>query len=259
MLGHQRLKAGKLLGLTQPCFTKHPLDRLDGIHRVGGNHQNGYTLLLTSRGRFAQVHSGDVKIYQALDVLPRAYVVHQVRFLNDDTQTIALLSAPDFDPSKVAVLHGDPQQAANNVASETADQASARSQVTIMSYQPHQVVLQAHMEQPGYVVLSDTWYPGWQASLDGQPVPIERANLAFRAVRVPQGSHTIAMSFHPASFVWGVRISLCTLAAIALAVLFYAWRAFHGASLARSQTSGLDDHPTLGYNAIVKQDTEGET
>jgi hypothetical protein len=202
-----------------------------GLALIDRRDHSSVPLLLTSRGRFVQVHSGDVKIYQALDVLPRAYVVHQVRFLNDDTQTIALLSAPDFDPSKVAVLHGDPQRTANNPASETPAQASAgQSQVTIVSYQPHQVLLQAHMEQPGYVVLSDTWYPGWQALLDGQPVPIERANLAFRAVRAPQGSHTITMSFHPASFAWGVRISLCTLAAITLAVLLYAWRALNRAS-----------------------------
>jgi hypothetical protein len=196
-----------------------------GLALIDRRDQTSAPLLLTSRGRFAQVHSGDVKIYQALDLLPRAYAVHQALFLDDDTEAIARLSAPDFDPSQVVILHGDPQRSADSLSSDAPDSTPTQSDVAILSYQPHEIALQAHMERPGYIVLSDTWYPGWHASLDGQPIPIERANLAFRAVRVPQGSHTLTMSFRPASYLWGARFSLCTLAAMALAALFCAGRA----------------------------------
>ncbi len=53
----------------------------------------------------------------------------------------------------------------------------------------------------GYLFLSDPFYPGWQAELDGEPVPILRADYAFRAVATPAGSgHTVTMTFRPASW-----------------------------------------------------------
>ncbi|RME08265.1 MAG: hypothetical protein D6803_01670, partial [Anaerolineae bacterium] len=49
----------------------------------------------------------------------------------------------------------------------------------------------------GWLVVSDLWYPGWTAALDGQPVPLWRANYLFRAVRVPAGEHNISMTYRP--------------------------------------------------------------
>ena len=75
------------------------------------------------------------------------------------------------------------------------------------------------MDSPaeGYLVLSDPFYPGWRAELDGSPAEILRANYAFRAVAVPAGSHTVTMTFRPASWIAGLAISLATLAALAAA------------------------------------------
>jgi hypothetical protein len=222
-----------------------------GLALIDQRDRSSVPLLLTSRGHFVQVHSGDVKIYQALDVLPRAYPVHQALFVQEDAQAVSLLSDPNFDPSQVVILHTDAESPDSSTTPGTLDASSAQSHVTIQSYQPHEIVLQVHMERTGYVVLSDTWYPGWHAWLDEQPTPIERANLVFRAVRAPQGSHTLTMSFLPASYTWGMWISLSTLTATTLAALLCAGQALR-------QAPRLDDRPTLGYNADVTQDTEGE-
>jgi hypothetical protein len=74
--------------------------------------------------------------------------------------------------------------------------------------------------QQGRVVMSETWYPGWQATLDGVPVPILRTNYLFRAVEVPPGPHEINLSYEPESFRWGVYMFI----AAAFAVFAYAVR-----------------------------------
>jgi uncharacterized membrane protein YfhO len=93
-----------------------------------------------------------------------------------------------------------------------------------LTYQPENILLQAEMAQPGYVVLTDAWYPGWHATLDGTPIPIERANLTFRAVQVPQGTHTLHFTYRPASYTWGVRITLFTLLFVTLGLAFKLWK-----------------------------------
>ena len=65
-------------------------------------------------------------------------------------------------------------------------------------------------------------YPGWTATVDGRPAAIERANFAFRAVRVPPGAHRVALRFEPAAWRLGLLITLLSLAAyVALAIGAY--------------------------------------
>ena len=59
---------------------------------------------------------------------------------------------------------------------------------SIVSYSPEQVVIDVAASRDGYLVLTDAYYPGWVATIDGQPANIERADILFRAVKVPAGS-----------------------------------------------------------------------
>ncbi|UCC67828.1 MAG: YfhO family protein [Armatimonadota bacterium] len=83
--------------------------------------------------------------------------------------------------------------------------------------EPDRVVLTAQADSPGALVLTDSYYPGWRAWVDGKPVPIELADDAFRAVGLPPGEHTVEMRYDPASFRVGMFVSL--LAAALLAAL----------------------------------------
>ncbi|MBE9471546.1 MAG: YfhO family protein [Chloroflexi bacterium] len=67
------------------------------------------------------------------------------------------------------------------------------------------------MDTPGYLVLTDTWYPGWQATVDGKPAEVLQANYAFRAVYLAAGEHTVEMVYHPTSVLVGEAVSLTTL------------------------------------------------
>ena len=82
-------------------------------------------------------------------------------------------------------------------------------QVELISETPNRLSLQLKTEDPfGWLVLSDVWYPGWQARVDGQPVPVLRANYLFRAVPVSKaGQHRVVFEYHPFSFWLGAAIS----------------------------------------------------
>ena len=79
------------------------------------------------------------------------------------------------------------------------------------------VSLQAQAAREGYLVLGETWAPGWHAWLDGREVPVLRANVIHRALRLPAGPHRVEFRYVPAAF----RLGLYGTAA-ALAVLL-AW------------------------------------
>ncbi len=68
-------------------------------------------------------------------------------------------------------------------------------------------------------MISEVFYPGWQATVDGQGVEILRANYAFRAVYLPPGKHRVRFSFLPLTFTAGALISGLTLAALAMGLL----------------------------------------
>jgi uncharacterized membrane protein YfhO len=82
------------------------------------------------------------------------------------------------------------------------------------------VVIDTRTDAPGYLVLTDTWFPGWQATVDGAEQPIRRANHALRAVAVPAGRHTVEFRYAPASVRLGLGISL---SALVLTVILSTW------------------------------------
>jgi hypothetical protein len=84
---------------------------------------------------------------------------------------------------------------------------------------PNHVSLTAGVPQEGFLLLNEVYYPGWEATVDGQPAEILRASGIFRSLFLPPGNHHIEFRFRPQYFTWGVGISLLTLACcLALAV-----------------------------------------
>jgi len=65
----------------------------------------------------------------------------------------------------------------------------------------------------GFLYLSDLYYPGWSAYIDGNKTPIYRANYAFRTILLPEGNHRIVFQYEPKSLKIGSAISLVSLVA----------------------------------------------
>jgi uncharacterized membrane protein YfhO len=118
--------------------------------------------------------------------------------LAEDQQVLDLLRDPEFDPSQTVILdHGEELAA---VARE--------SRANVISYDPERVQVQVTLDHPGYLVLTDTYYPGWKVTVDGEPAPILRADLYFRAVPLPDGEHKVNFHYQPSSVQLGCSLSL---------------------------------------------------
>jgi hypothetical protein len=153
------------------------------------------------------VHSGDVKIYENLTALPRAFVAQSVRVEDNEERALELLRVPDFDPARTVILDSGNE----SISPE------GETNVEIVAYEPERVELAVSSSSPGYLVLTDSYYPGWTAEVDGVRVTIERANLYFRAVLLGEGDHDVVFRYQPASARLGLAISLFAWLAWALA------------------------------------------
>lgn len=169
-------------------------------------------LTVPADGAWRRVHSGDVKVYQEQAALPRAYIVGQARVVADEPAALAALADPGFDAAAEVVLLAEDLAAYGLAATAAADAAGVEVQVE--AYTPERVVLRAELPGPGFLVLSDTWYEGWQATVDGVAAPILRANLLFRAVALPAGSHEVVFEFAPRSLSLGVAAMVVGLALV---------------------------------------------
>ena len=79
---------------------------------------------------------------------------------------------------------------------------------------PNRIVLDVQSETGGIVVLSEVFYPGWRASVNGRAAPVMRANFLFRAVEAPAGASRVVLTYSPTLWWWGV--GLCGLTLILL-------------------------------------------
>jgi hypothetical protein len=140
----------------------------------------------------------EVTLYRLPDAPGRAWVVPSARQVASDDM-LAALSDPDFDPVAEMLLEtafSDSQSPVSNLQSMTLQDG------------PNRVTIRASLDGPGYLVLADTWYPGWRATVDDQPAEILRANYAYRAVHLDGGEHIVEMVYRPDSVLVGGVVSL---------------------------------------------------
>jgi Bacterial membrane protein YfhO len=166
--------------------------------------------------KFELVYDREIRIYRNKNALPRAFVVGHAEVIPGKKQILAKLSEPGFDARKTVILE-------ENITNKGAMASAANSAVTFERYEPNYIRLQAELTHPGWLVLSDTYYPGWKVLVDGRAGRILPADYIFRAVRLESGSHVVEFVYRPASFVWGVTISLLTMAILILIPLSPSW------------------------------------
>jgi hypothetical protein len=149
-------------------------------------------------------------LYRLPDALGRAWVVPAARQVDAD-RMLAALTNPTFDPTAEVLL----EQSISGVQSPA---PSIGYQMTLQD-SPNQVTIRAVLDAPGYLVLADTWSPGWRATVDGESAEVLRANYAFRAIWLDTGEHNVEMVYRPTVALVGAAISLTVLALLIAGVL----------------------------------------
>lgn len=175
--------------------------RLGSVTRVVSLHTAGFDdLRLLAEAPSASLEP--LRVWAVPDPLPRASIVPRARRLGDAATADALL-APDFDPTRDVLLGAEGRGPSGD--------GGAAGRAVIVAESADRVTIEAELDAPGWLLLTDTWDPGWRATVDGARVEIERANLAFRALRLPAGRHAVVFRYRPASALLGLGVSLATL------------------------------------------------
>ncbi len=159
--------------------------------------------------RDTQTNSG-VRFQQLpVEIGARARWVRCARAARDPEEALQLVMTAAFDPDQAVVIEGLKSQQITGCAD-----GGVRGVVDLVDEAPGGLEYRVHADQPGWLLLSDTWYPGWRAFVDGDEVPVLRADYLFRAVQIPAGDHRVRFSYRPPPFYIGLAMTAITLLAV---------------------------------------------
>lgn len=161
---------------------------------------------------------GKTRIYLNEGYFPRAMMVPHAQIVANEEEALTAVINNQSQLREVVFLELEGKPMPPQL--ETA--ISPNTEVIIDSYDLNAIELSVDLEAPGFLVLSDTYYAGWSAKVDGEKTPIYRANSLLRAIYVPAGMHTITFKFMPLDFVVGGIISLTTLFFCVIGLLVWA-------------------------------------
>jgi hypothetical protein len=191
--------------------------RVEGEGEVGQSADGATAVQVFALGRPGLVYeAGKTRVYLRENYLPRAYYVPRAVVADDAEPALAEVVNRQGNLGEVVVLEFMSQEEPPALEHE-----AGPAQITVTETGLNHVTIKAMLAQPGFVVLADAYYPGWQATIDGQPTPLYRANSVARALYVPQGEHVIHYQFRPVDFYSGSVISGIAWTAVLALFLWY--------------------------------------
>ncbi len=190
-----------------------------------------FPLVYTDRIPAAQTWDPDrednleLRVYENKSALPRGFIVHSVKVIKKREQILETLRNPSFDPRKIIILEEEPEESVDNMFLE-----EGSDQVRFISYKEDEFVLEASLERNGFLFLSEVYYPGWKAYVDGQPTKIYKSNYIFRSIYLDKGVHKVRFVYSPVSFEIGASITVITLMVLLGLLIFFVFRRKAGQS-----------------------------
>ena len=160
---------------------------------------NTFGLRENNEAIFPLIYHDEVSIYENPEAFPRAFITHEVKYAGSYQEAQVLARELGFDLRHTAVLEEALPAGYTSEARHT-DHSTA----LIKQYGPSKVIVEAHADSPGVLVLSDLYYPGWEAYVDGKPARLYRVDGVIRGVFVQEGGHTVVFHYSPTSFKYGL-------------------------------------------------------
>ncbi len=149
---------------------------------------------------------GPLAVYENPDPLPRAWLVPAARVLPDEEDVLSAIKQPSFEPLHTVLLAQPHDSPSIPATTDESIPSSTSGLVSVLAYSPNEIMLAAHAERPGYLVLSEVWFPGWLATVNGESTPVWRANYTFRALPLPDGELEVRLWYAPASWRRGLAL-----------------------------------------------------
>ncbi len=173
---------------------------------------------LDSEGLRRVYEEDEIKVYEITYPMPRVWVAHGARVAGSDEETWAILNGPDFDLERAVVLARPP-----DIALPAGEMKAEGSSARVVERLPHRLVVEVEAGANGFLVLSEMYYPGWRARVDGHDAPLYRADYLLRAVPVEAGQRQVEVYYDPWSFKVGLGLTVATLL-VCGGVVFFAGR-----------------------------------
>ena len=148
---------------------------------------------------------GGLKLHRMDNPRPFAHLVYDAEVLDSDGFARALLADADFDARRTVILDREPA-----VYPEADGDGMAR----LVDFAPERITVRAETDRPAILTLALVDYPGWRATVDGEPVETLRAYGATTAIALDAGAHEIALTYDPLTYRTGAMFSLATWAAV---------------------------------------------
>lgn len=161
-----------------------------------------------------QLASGPVAVYRNPHAFPRAFVVERAVVAENRQHALTLLDDPRVDLRQVVILEGSPPSAFPPHGG-----APERPRARIIEYVPGAARVEARAPSGGYLVFSETFSPGWVASVDGKAVTTLRGDYNLVTVPLPPGRHEVRLRYRPLSVIAGGAISAATVLGLLAAAL----------------------------------------
>lgn len=219
---------GAILDFTQPeqyagatPAALRALDLLSVRDLVLGRSQAA-ALHLRGPGLKVAYSGPDAVVYRNSRALPRVFAVGAQQTVSSTQAALAAVTAPRFDGRAAAItehpLPGLPRASAFARLGGARAAGEGGASAHLISYTPQRVVIDASARRAALVVLTDDFYPGWTATVDGHAASVQRVDYLLRGVRIGPGRHTVVMRYQPVSWTLGWVISLLSVLGLAVAL-----------------------------------------
>ena len=188
----------------------YPVENLDSsaldlmnVKYLVASQRAAARLRLLPRFRSVESLPLGLELFENLSVLPRFFMVNKIKQVTSDAEVRELVE-------RRLVSFRDTAMTSQPLAGTGATGGGEPGAIRVIDYEPDSLDLSVRTPQAAFLVLAESFYPGWRAWIDGDPVEIVRTDIAFRGLVVPAGSHQVVMRFQPAILRVSLAVSLLT-------------------------------------------------
>jgi Bacterial membrane protein YfhO len=156
-------------------------------------------------GRWKPIEVDRMYLYENTRALPLVRLVSDWRH-DSESDALNLIATGQINPRQTVTLSNS--HAGLTESHHFTDTESDTIQTT---WSTHKITTLTSIRHPRYLVVGQTWFPGWRASIDQMETPVHLANSAFMAVKIPAGQHRVVLEYYPLSYLLGLFLALISI------------------------------------------------